>query len=69
MEIKNDTIVSNVIFKLVQRSIIGQQKYGTTLQENNLDLVQWIDHAIEEQMDNILYLEKLKQEVNNGKNI
>ena len=55
---KNDSIVSSVMFQLAQRSITGQQKYGTTLQENNND--DFLQHLKEELMDAILYIEKLQ---------
>ena len=55
---KNDSIVSSVMFQLAQRSILGQQKYGTTLQENNND--DFLQHLKEELMDAILYIEKLQ---------
>lgn len=58
-----DSIVAAVIEKFKQRSELGQQKYGTTLDRKDLSVVAWINHAQEELMDGILYLEKLKQEV------
>ena len=60
---KKDKIVQQVIAKFEQRSEVGIRKYGTTLEENNLSIEEWINHAIEEQMDNILYLTKLKNEL------
>lgn len=60
---KTDSIVESVVNQFKERSKRGIEKYGTTLQENNLTLEQWINHSIEEQMDNILYLQKLKQEL------
>jgi len=59
-----DKIVTEVIDKFKQRSEIGIKKYGTTLEDNNLSIDEWLNHAIEEQMDNILYLTKLKKELN-----
>jgi len=58
-----DSVVAAVIEKFKQRSELGQQKYGTTLDRKDLSVVAWINHAQEELMDGILYLEKLKQEV------
>jgi hypothetical protein len=59
----NDSIVKAVIEKFLQRSELGQQKYGTTLDRNDLTTLQWIQHAQDELMDGILYLEKLKTQV------
>jgi hypothetical protein len=56
--IKNDPIVSSVMFQLAQRSIVGQSKYGTTLEENNTD--DFLEHLKQELMDAILYIEKLQ---------
>lgn len=56
-----DPVVEAVIQRFKQRSEVGQQKYGTTLEGNNLPLLAWIQHTQEELMDAILYLEKLKR--------
>ena len=56
-----DSIVESVISKFKDRSNVGIQKYGTTLDRNDLTTLEWINHAQEEAMDFILYLEKLKQ--------
>ncbi len=59
----NDSIVASVVQKFLQRSELGQQKYGTTLDRGDLTTLQWIQHAQDELMDGILYLEKLKTQV------
>jgi hypothetical protein len=56
-----DKIVESVINKFKQRSEIGIKKYGVTLGRNDLNFNDWIQHAQEEAMDFILYLEKLKE--------
>jgi hypothetical protein len=56
-----DSIVKSVIESFKQRSEIGILKYGKTLDRNDLTFLQWVQHAQEELMDAILYLEKLKQ--------
>lgn len=56
-----DSVVKAVIEKFKQRSEFGQKKYGTTLDRTDLKPLDWIQHAQEELMDGILYLEKLKQ--------
>jgi len=58
-----DKIVEKVINKFKQRSEIGIKKYGVTLERTDLTTLEWINHAQEEAMDFILYLERLKQEV------
>ena len=55
-----DSIVNNVINNFKLRSNIGKQKYGTDLDRNDLNFLQWVQHYQEELMDGILYLEKMK---------
>ena len=62
-----DPIVYSVVKKFNQRSDVGQRKYGTTLDRTDLSTIEWINHAMEEAMDFILYLERLKQEFNENK--
>lgn len=61
---QTDSIVAAVIKKFQERSDLGQKKYGTTLDRTDLKTLDWIQHAQEELMDGILYLEKLKQSFN-----
>lgn len=62
-----DSIVESVIDKIKSRSVLGIAKYNTTLDRTDFTTTQWIDAAIEEQMDNILYLTRLKKElIKNG---
>ena len=60
--IVSDSIVRSVVSKFLERSRIGQLKYGTNLDRTDLKTLDWIQHAQEELMDGILYLEKLKQD-------
>jgi hypothetical protein len=55
-----DSIVEAVIKKFNDRSEAGKQKYGTTLDRNDLSIKDWINHMQEELMDAILYLQKMK---------
>jgi hypothetical protein len=58
-----DTIVFKIAQMLRSRSETGIRKYGTTLDRTDLEVKQWIDHAIEESLDHALYLMKLKEEL------
>jgi hypothetical protein len=58
-----DSVVDAIVAKFLERSAIGQQKYGVTLDRTDLSPLDWIQHAQEEHMDAILYLEKLKGEI------
>ena len=53
-----DSIVRGVIDKFIQREEFGKQKYGTDLDRTDLDLEDYLQHALEEHMDAILYLSK-----------
>lgn len=57
-----DSIVTAVIEKFRLRSEIGQKKYGTNLDREDLAFLDWVNHMQEELMDAILYLEKMKRE-------
>ena len=53
-----DSIVMNVMLKFIDRAKIGKSKYNTDLDRNDLELKDWINHSLEEQMDNMLYMYK-----------
>jgi hypothetical protein len=57
-----DSIVSSIIKQFEERSAVGKVKYGTDLDRTDLTLLEWIEHAKQEHMDAILYLEKIKQQ-------
>jgi hypothetical protein len=57
-----DSIVRSIIQQFEERSEKGRKKYGTDLDRDDLSFLDWLQHAKEEHMDAILYLEKLKQQ-------
>jgi hypothetical protein len=57
-----DSVVASIIKQFEDRSVKGKEKYGTDLDRTDLSLLDWIEHAKQEHMDAILYLEKLKQQ-------
>jgi hypothetical protein len=59
---KKDAIVESVVAKYLQRSKLGIKKYGTTLEENNVD--NFLSHLQEELFDASLYIEKLLSQRN-----
>jgi hypothetical protein len=61
-----DSIVTSIIQKFEARAKMGKEKYGTDLDRIDLSVVDWIQHAQEELMDAILYLEKLKKTSNSS---
>jgi len=64
-----DSIVASVIESFKSRSAVGIAKYGTTLDRTDLGILDWIQHAQEELMDGILYLEKLKKTLTSVTNL
>ena len=60
-----DSIVEKVIKLFKRRSERGLEKYGTTLDRNDLTNLEWLQHLQEELMDATLYIEKLKDEEKN----
>lgn len=57
-----DQNVLNVMARFKERSEIGIKKYKTTLERTDLTTLEWLQHAQEEAMDFVLYLERLKHE-------
>jgi hypothetical protein len=66
IEIK-DKIVEQVVHKFIDRSNVGIDKYGTTLEDNEADKLEWLNHLQEELMDAILYIERIKVELKKEK--
>lgn len=61
---KTDSVVDSIVDNFISRAKKGENKYGQTLDRNDLSVLEWIDHAQQELMDGILYLEKLKKTLN-----
>ena len=62
-EPKKDSYVQLVKEKFEQRSQTGIKKYNTTLEREDLNVVEWLNHLQEELMDATLYVERLKAEL------
>ena len=69
MNNKLDSVVTSVIEQFTSRALMGKAKYGVDLDRTDLELVEWIEHAKQEHMDAILYLEKIKQIVSGKEKI
>jgi hypothetical protein len=57
---RQDKYVQSVKEKFEQRSQTGIKKYNTTLERDDLNFLDWLNHLQEELMDATLYIEKLK---------
>jgi hypothetical protein len=58
--LKTDYVVDSVIDQFIDRATFGRSKYGVGMEREDLSILEWIEHAKQEHMDAILYLEKLK---------
>ena len=59
----SDKIVESVIDQFRTRAEKGKEKYGTTMERDDLTLMQWLQHLQEELMDAVVYIEKIKGEI------
>ena len=66
---KTDSIVDSIIDRFVERAQVGMKKYGTNLDRTDLNLEQWLEHSIEEQLDNILYMQRALKELRQTKSL
>jgi len=60
--IEMSEIEDRVIIKIAKRSLAGKEKYGTTMEREDLSRKEWLIHAQEEAMDLCVYLERLIME-------
>ena len=58
-----DAITEAVVAQLRTRAEKGKSKYGTTMERDDLTLMEWLQHLQEELMDAAVYVEKLKGEI------
>jgi len=63
-----DSVVNSVVRKYKQRSEVGINKYGVTLDRDDLSTLEWLQHAQEEAMDLSLYLEKIMNKIKDKEN-
>ena len=66
-----DPLVQRILERFAKRSENGIKKYGRTMVDATKSIDEWIDDAQEESWDKIVYLEKIKielQKKEGGKN-
>lgn len=51
-------IEADLCAEIAARQIKGIQKYGTTVADNPLTLREWLQHALEEALDQAVYLKR-----------
>lgn len=62
-EVSPDANVERNRQMLLDRSVVGLKKYGVTTEREDLNLAQWVQHAIEEVLDLANYLQALKANI------
>ena len=62
-----DKVVASVCTDLQERSRIGINKYGVSLERTDLTLRDWLQHAYEECLDQANYLKRSIMEIDNAK--
>lgn len=62
-EFQPDSVVQAVIDKFRNRAQMGKEKYNATMDRDDLEFFDWLNHFQEELMDGIIYAEKLKQQI------
>lgn len=55
-------VEETVIAQIRNRRDVGREKYGTTMEREDLSFIQWLQHLQEELLDAAIYAEKLKRE-------
>jgi hypothetical protein len=60
MEIEVTGIEAIVCKEIARRQQLGIKKYGITVADNPLALIEWVRHAKEEALDLSIYLTKLQ---------
>ena len=62
-----DSIVQSIIERFVKRAKFGEKKYGTNLDRKDLSLEDWLEHSIQEKLDDILYMQRALKEIQDGR--
>ena len=52
-------IEKQVIRKILMRAALGKEKYGVTMEREDLSFKEWLLHLQEELLDGVNYIEKL----------
>ena len=63
-KIKQPSFTLNEVIKdMIAREQLGIKKYGTTIDRDDYSLKDWLQNAMEEHMDSVLYLKKAIMEI------
>lgn len=56
------SIEDTVCEKIQSRAELGKNKYGVTMEREDLNFVEWMTHLQEELMDAVVYIQKVIEE-------
>ena len=56
-------IEDDVCQQIQDRAKVGLNKYGTTMERTDLSTMEWLEHAKQEAMDLVIYLERIIQDM------
>lgn len=56
-------VEASVCADIASRQTLGLQKYGVSVEDNPLPLVEWLQHAYEETLDKAIYLKRAIEEI------
>jgi hypothetical protein len=62
-QIQNNDILKEVQELLLEQTKKGLEKYGTTVNIDDYSLLEWIDHVLQEKVDELVYLVTLKHKI------
>jgi hypothetical protein len=62
-QIQNNDILKEVQELLLKQTKKGLEKYGTTVNIDDYSLLEWIDHVLQEKVDELVYLVTLKHKI------
>lgn len=62
-EMATNPVIMNVIELLVGQQMKGLEKYGKFVEVHSLTTIEWLDHAMQECADKLIYLECIKQSI------
>ena len=59
-------IEDSVCKKILDRAKVGKEKYGVTMEREDLNFTEWMGHLQEELMDAVVYIEKVINNKDSG---
>ena len=59
-------VEDSVCKKILDRAKVGKEKYGVTMERDDLNFTQWMTHLQEELRDAIVYIEKVINNKDSG---